>query len=226
MKLNPRKTSRNAAPVDCADCRSSGRCWDNAALTHSDIQVQRHDLLAKGTLLLKQGEPFSGAYIVARGCLCLRETLTDGTERVVGFRVPGDIVGLEGWTPGRYPYTAEAADSVAVCRLTWPRAAASKIEPRSTAGKSGSSGNTLLQRLLVKSITQLDRASRPWPGLPAVERVAEFIEDFAHRTGADSARSNEKLGLPMTRAQLGSYLGLAEETVVRALADLRRRPPA
>jgi CRP-like cAMP-binding protein len=30
-----------------------------------------------------------------------------------------------------------------------------------------------------------------------------------------------EIALPMTRADIGSYLGLAEETVVRALAKLR-----
>ena len=49
-------------------------------------------------------------------------------------------------------------------------------------------------------------------GLPAAERVRVFVEEFL-------ARSNQSL--PMTRAEIGLHLGLAEETVVRALAKLR-----
>jgi CRP-like cAMP-binding protein len=53
----------------------------------------------------------------------------------------------------------------------------------------------------------------PWAGLSAVERVRAFVADFRSRTDQP---------LCMTRAQIGQYLGLAEETVVRAMKALRR----
>lgn len=212
--MTPRKLSRRTSrhvEVDCAECLSARRCWDGPELSVADITVRPQEPFAKGASLFRQGEPFNAAYVLVRGCFCLRETLPDGVDRVVGFRLPGDVIGLEGWTLGRYPYTAEAADSSKVCQLPLPRT------PQSTGAS-----NALLQRLLSKSVLQLDRATRPWTGLPAVERVAEFLRDFARHAQADSS-GRDSIHLPMTRAQLGSYLGLAEETVVRALAELRRR---
>lgn len=199
--------TRVHAEVDCADCPGARRCWDEPLPSRSEVIVRRQNALDKGAKLFTQGEPFASIYVMVSGCLSLRETMPDGTERIVGFRVPGEIVGLEGWTRGQYPYTAEAAETTMMCRLAWPR----------SAGRSGS--HALVERLLAKTVTQLAQASTPWPGLPATERVAAFVEDFARRSLASSA-SRDRIDLPMTRAQLGSYLGLAEETVVRALAQL------
>ncbi len=200
---------RRHVDVDCADCLASRRCWDEPLTPGSDVIVRRQDALDKGASLLRQGEPFDAVYLLVRGCLCLRETMPEGAERIVGFRVPGELVGLEGWVRGRYTYTAEAAETTTVCRLAWPCA----------SGRTGGS-SALLQRLLSKAAAQLDRSSPPWPRLPAIERVAAFVEDFARRARAGGA-DDDRVNLPMTRAQLGSYLGLAEETVVRALAQLR-----
>lgn len=212
--MHKRKTLRGTcrhADIDCADCLAARRCWGAPLEERSGIHARREGLLPKGTLLLRQGEPFGAIHIVVRGCLCLRETMLDGAERIVGFRVRGELVGIEGWARGHCTYTAEAAETTMTCRLSWPGA----------SGKAAGS-NALLQRLLAKTAIQLDRSSTPWSGLPAVERVAAFVEDFVRRARADHA-TREHVTLPMTRAQLGSYLGLAEETIVRALAQLRLR---
>jgi CRP/FNR family transcriptional regulator len=205
---NASRRVRDSVDVDCADCLAARRCWGEALAARSDVIVRRKASLPTEARLLTQGEPFGGVYLLVMGCLCLRETLPDGTERVLGFRVPGELVGLEGWVQGRYTYTAEAAEATVVCRLAWP----------STSGTAGGSSG-LLRRLLVKTAEQLAHSTPPWPGLPAVERVAAFVEDFVRRARAGGSAS-ERVNLPMTRAQLGSYLGLAEETVVRALAQL------
>jgi CRP/FNR family transcriptional regulator len=201
---------RGHVDVDCADCLASRRCWSTPLSSGSGVIVKRQDSLRTGASLLTQGEPFSAVYLLVSGCLYLRETLPDGAERIVGFRVPGELVGVEGWVSGRYNYTAVALETTTVCRLAW-----------SGASNTQSSSSALLHALLAKVATQLDRSAPPWPGLPAVERVAAFVEDFARRARGSGGTADDRVHLPMTRAQLGSYLGLAEETVVRALAQLR-----
>jgi CRP/FNR family transcriptional regulator len=159
--------------------------------------------------LFHQGERASAIFLVVGGCLILRETLRDGTGRVTGFRLAGEIAGIEGWGRGTHGHTAEAATPTYVCRLS----RSSRVAELS--------GGWLLERLLLKCASQLDRAARPWARLPAVERVAAFIEDYAERVQVKGA-AGAHFTLPMTRADIGSYLGLAEETVVRALGELCR----
>lgn len=210
--MKRRRTSHNAhrrVDVDCVDCLEARRCWGQPLTERSDVIVRRQASLAKGGFLLRQGEPFNAVYIVVRGCLSLRETMSDGGERIVGFRVPGELVGIEGWARDHYTYTATAAETVMACRLAWPCASVKSV-----------GSNVLLQRLLAKTAAQLDQSSQLWPGLPALERVAAFVDDFTRRARA-LGFSGERITLPMTRAELGSYLGLAEETVVRAMTQLR-----
>lgn len=202
-------TERRIRPVDadCHTCLAARRCWDARTPSRGTLLVRREGRLDPGAVLFRQGERFAAVYIVVRGAMRLCDTSGEGVERVVDFRLPGELLGLEGLGGDRYPHTAQAIDAVAVCRLKWPR------NDRSATCAQ------FLEHVLLKSVAQLERATRPWTGLPATERVARFLQDLAGRLGTAGAPL-EEFTLPMTRADIGSRLGLAEETVVRALAQL------
>ena len=207
MNHHDRTRSRTGAPseTDCAACPATRRCWGPEPLTADAVHARREPPLERGARLLEQGAA-PAVYLVATGCLVLRMSLPDGSQRVVGLRLPGELVGLESLARGVQPYTAQAATARAVCRLHMPA-------PGTAAGHGA-----LLERLLLKSAAQPDRAAAPWAGLPAVERVAAFIENYIER--AQLPAREERFRLPLTRADIGSYLGLAPETVVRALGHL------
>lgn len=211
--MYPRRPSglrpSNRAAADCAYCAASRRCWDEAPLPGTGFRAQRDLRLERGAVLPLAPGPHRTAFVVASGCLALRETLVDGTQRTAGFRLPGELVGVESWARGGNPYEIRAATASEVCRLIVPR------------GGHGSGNGPFLERLLVKCAAQIDRAMRPWSGLPATERVGAFVEDFLERAQIKGSATG-RLRLPMTRADIGSYLGLAEETVVRALARLKQ----
>jgi len=190
--------------VDCSDCPAGRRCWGEPVPAQSGFVVRREAARNAGELVFAQGDPFTAVYLVSGGCVKIVETGFDGTDRVVGFRVPGEMMGLEGMTGGRHAHRAEALAETTVCRLQW------------TPGRELPAQPQLLQRLLLKVVKQCGAGQGPWSGLPAVERVGEFLADFAARLKRDDA-----FPLPMTRAELGSYLGLAEETVVRAIGRLK-----
>lgn len=204
--------SRPAAgyDTDCAACPSARYCWGVRPQPGQGIRARREPLLERGAELVRQEECAGAVYLVASGALILRERRVGGQqERVVGFRLPGELIGLEARARGMYPYGVRALVATSVCLLNLP-----------SGGEQVSSA--LLERLLLKCAAQLD-VSAPWAGLPASERVAAFVEDFARRT----QRGEDAWGpirLPMTRGDIGSYLGLAEETVVRALRRLSAGP--
>lgn len=199
----------NRAIVDCGSCPQRGRCWEEAPLQGSGFLVQPEMRLERGAVLSIPSKPSQGVFVVVSGCLTLRETTTDGRQRVAGFRLPGELVGLESWARADHPYEIRAAIASMVCRPMLPRFG------------HGSGNSALLERLLAKSAAQIDHAMRPSPGLMAAERVAAFVEDYLRRAHVKGT-SYGSVRLPITRADIGSYLGLAEETVVRALASLKR----
>lgn len=196
--------ARHGQEVDCADCIASIRCWRERVAAGAGFNVSRARPLAAGDVLFPEGAKFDAPYIVTSGCLRLTELLEDGAERIVAFKVPGEIIGLESCNRPTHRYGAYAVNSATVCRLRW---SASGVAGRPAA---------VLRSLLTKAGDELVQATHPWAGLSAVERVRAFAEDFRQRTAQP---------LPMTRAQIGQFLGIAEETVVRAFAQLRRRAP-
>ena len=196
--------------IRCARCPLARRCWGSKPQAVEGIRGRPQSQLERGARLIRQGEASRSVYLVVAGCLILRETTAEGTERTVGFRFPGEVVGLEGWASGSQSFTAIATDATSVCRVTM------------TPAGAGYCSAALLEQLLVKCTFRLERSEKLWRGLPAVELVAAFLDDFAQRTHL-SANVTDLRKLPMTRADIGSCLGLAEETVVRALTQLRSR---
>jgi CRP/FNR family transcriptional regulator, anaerobic regulatory protein len=184
--------------TDCGRCVSAVRCWEEQLSADSGLLVRRQRPLAAGEFLFHQGEAFDAPFIVTSGCIALPESLPNGDERIAGFLSRGDIVGLESWADGTHCHGAQAVTAATVCRIKW---------------SSRAPAHALTKPLLVKLARQLVRATRPWAGLSAADRVAAFVSDFEQRAG---------MALPMTRMQIGLHLGLAEETVVRALARYRR----
>lgn len=201
------KSSRSACTerfvADCSECSTALRCWGGTVPPEAGFRIRSCVAGNKGEVLFSQGEIFAAVYLVRSGCLKLAASRIDGSDQVIGFRVAGEIIGLEGLASGRYPHRVEALTPVSLCRLQW------------TVAGDGSRHPVLLQRVLVKAIQQWQAAERPWAGLGAAGQVAAFLDDFAARMGETPAT------FPMTRAEIGSYLGLAEETVVRAI---RRQP--
>lgn len=161
-------------------------------------------VLEAGEILFRQGELFSAIHLVVSGCLKLRETNAEGRERIVALRAAGEILGVEAWALGIHPHTAETITPVQLCQLQRPDAA--RVATR----------GAILEPLLRKTALQLDRSSDVWQCQPAVAKVARFLEQFNSRVGALPGRH-------LTRAEIGSLLGLAEETVVRAMTRLRDR---
>ena len=196
-----RMSGSQGREIDCANCAASARCWHEPVSAGAGFVVRRARPLEAGEILLREGDPFAGPYVVTSGCVSLTQLLDNGTERIVAFRVPGEIIGLESCTSPVHRYGAQAISSATVCRLRW---SAAGLQSRSAA---------LLRTLLAKASEQLEHAAPPWPGLSSVERVRAFVADYERR--ADHPP-------PMTRAQIGRYLGIAEETVVRAFAELKR----
>lgn len=190
--------------TDCGLCPASRRCWDESIAPASGFFMQRHAEIESGTRLFCQGDRVAGVHIVVSGCVKLLEINADGIERIVALCLPGELIGIEGWAQGHYPYTAIAVGAARLCQLHWPWS------------KHSTPSAALLELLLRKTAAQLDCSTRVWLSLPAADRVAAFLSRFAERTGST-------LELPLTRSEIGSLLGLAEETVVRAIRILRQR---
>ncbi len=170
-----------------------------------------HRRLKAGQRLTSQGEPFEALYIVADGYFKTFVADETGNQLVLGFPLRGDLVGADGLCNHRHASYAVALTDAEVVVVPF----------RSIAqlGRSLDDFEQIIYRAISRELVT-DHALRSLVGtLGAEARVARFLATFADRCGG-AAGPATRITLPMTRQEIGSYLGLTLETVSRAFSAL------
>jgi len=67
--------------------------------------------------LYHQGDAYGAVYAVCSGTLKSAVATAEGAERVIGFPIPGELLGLDGSANGTYPTTMTALEDTAVCSM-------------------------------------------------------------------------------------------------------------
>jgi CRP/FNR family transcriptional regulator len=138
----------------------------------------------------------------------------DGVAQITGFPVPGDVLGADGLSSGIHRCDAIALTDASVCVVSRARLL------------QACAGNEEICRHLLGILSDETRSAHETMLLlgnrSAEERVAGFIVNLSERL-ADRGYSGSEIGLWMSRAEIGSFLGLELETVSRALSSLARR---
>jgi CRP/FNR family transcriptional regulator, anaerobic regulatory protein len=194
----------------CAVCPTAAACLIGGA---ERSEVERWNAAVEATLslasagktLVEAGSPVQAIYTVRAGCLKSFTIDADGTERVRGFYLPGDIIGLDALGADSFPATVVAVTSAQVCRI--PAAQVRELMAQSPA---------LARRLLDRTSAELARALTLAGDYTAEQRLAAFLLSMRERLGAKES----ELKLPMTRRDIANHLRLATETVCRVLARL------
>lgn len=191
------------------------RCWPESAPHVGELSVERQPPLCSGAMLWRHGAAFAGLYIVRSGCIKVVETDETGGDRVLSFAFAGDMIGLEALASGRHETTAVALTEAMVCYLAWPLHA-----------EASAPGATLPMRLLQRASTLLQQRSRAVRLADPDLSVQNFLREVATRIGREEqsgALPAIRIRLPMSRLEIGQYLGYAEETVCRSMHRLRRQ---
>ncbi len=136
----------------------------------------------------------------------------DGREQVTGFCMPGDVVGLDGMGDGYHASRAVALDDSEVCVISVP--------DLTRLGAQSQPIQHHLHQLLSREIRREQSVMAILGSLSAEKRLAAFLVDLSKRLQA-RGYSPSDFQLPMTRGDIGSYLGVELETVSRTLAKLR-----
>ena len=160
--------------------------------------------------LFAEGDPLLHVYKIETGAIALFKVLADGRRQVMGFAYPGDLIGLGG--QGEHAMNAQAIKPTRVRCL--PVAAL-----HHSAAKDPTLGlrlyEALAQELAATRDLMLTTGQRS-----ATERVVSFLLAFSRRSkrnGQDPA----EFELPMTRTDIGDFLGLTIETVSRTFTKLK-----
>lgn len=197
------------------DLPSIGRCDTTPFLRaatasnpwQSGIPFVRRRIQCK-QLLYRAGQPARNVFLVQAGTFKTSLVVEDGREQVTGFQLRGDMLGLESIDRTDFACDAVALDLGEVLEV--PRAYLvdhSDVLMPHVAG------------LLAKELRRQWRWTLALRTLDSEQRVVVFLLDLAERFTA-LGHSPAQLLLRMTRAELGNFLSLSLETVVRVMSRL------
>ncbi len=170
--------------------------------------------IRRGESLFNAGDACNAIYSVHHGFFKTCVVDGEGREQVSGFHMVGDIIGLDGLGSGRYDGRAVALEDSEVCVIPFP--ALEKVArdvPRLQRHL-----HTLLAREIVRDHGMMMLLG----SLGAEEKVAAFLTGLSRRL-VQRGYSPSEFNLRMSRADIGSYLGLKLETVSRVFGGLAEK---
>lgn len=167
--------------------------------------------VAAGDALLHAGQPFEHVYCVGAGSFKSVQIDVEGYEQVLGFAIHGDMLGLDGLYKSRHASDALALEDAAVAVMPFRELVA--------LGHRVPALEQLLQRAAGAELMHRSELHYLMSASSSEVRVARFLMHFAQRQSA-MGHSGRRLRLCMTRRDIASCLGVAHETVSRALTAL------
>jgi CRP/FNR family transcriptional regulator, anaerobic regulatory protein len=193
----------------CSTCAFSQAClsqgMDKNALMDLHVLVEHVGPLHAGEHVFRAGDPFEAIAAVRTGTVKTYTVDREGREHVLGFHLPGEVIGLNAIDTDTYPCNAVALDTVMLCRFSFPKI--SVLAARLPGLQQH------LFRLLSRDIGNAALLSGDWS---ADERMAAFLVGLSQRLAARGFSPN-RFQLTMARTDIANYLRLAPETVSRVL---------
>lgn len=202
--------------ASCRDCRLHELCLP-VGIPDADVAtleqiVEKSPPIPKGSHLFNAGDSFSAIYVPRSGALKTVHVNEDGEQAVVGFHLPGELVGLDGLASDAHSLTAEALETTSVCRVGFDQleAVARKIPMLQRQ----------LSRLMSKEFLKAENHLLLMGNRTAEARLAIFLMSISKRF-EQRGFSRLEFNLPMSRIDIAAYLGLASETVSRLFTNFR-----
>ena len=215
------KATGEALPTlttQCSTCHLKDLCLP-CGLTVPD--VERLDQLKFARRRIKEGETLFGEgakfmfiYAVRSGTFKSSLTARDGREQVSGFQMAGELLGLDGLANGKHASTATALEDAEICAI-----------PYATLGELAAGTAELqnvISRLMSREIVREHSLMMLLGTMNAEERLAAFLLNISQRMKARGYSASE-FHLRMSRAEIGSYLGMKLETVSRTFSAFQQQ---
>ncbi|HSM69270.1 MAG TPA: fumarate/nitrate reduction transcriptional regulator Fnr [Xanthomonadales bacterium] len=203
------------AQVACSQCSLGEICLPKA-LSDADRNrfeqiVHRSRPIQAGQHLFRAGDEFKSVASVRTGCFKSYAVNRDGQEQVLGFHLPGEIIGLDAIHEGHHVANVVALDTSAICSLPF----------NAMTGMARNMPELQHELFCVMSlrISELETFAGD---LSADERIALFLKSLSKRFSRRGYSEREFI-LSMSRRDIASYLRLATETVSRVLARFQQR---
>lgn len=218
VPATPRAGSVAPLKTLCSTCHLKDLCLPCGL---ADPDVERLDGLkfarrkvALGETLYREGDRFQFVYAVRSGTFKSSLQLLDGREQVSGFHLAGELMGLDGLASGKHASSAVALEDTEVCAI--PYAHLNELAAHSADLQM------VMARLMSREIVREHSLMMLLGSMNADERLAAFLLNLSQRMKARGYSPHE-FHLRMSRAEIGSYLGMKLETVSRTFSAFQQQ---
>jgi len=192
----------------CKDCMSRDYCVGSQLSALSDSQplpLLRHNhTLGYREHLFREGDAPEAIYVLKAGAVKLYLMSEDGGEQVVSFYMPGEVLGLDALGTDAHRSSAMVLERASFCVI--PMASLDRVP----------GCHQVLYKLLSMELVRDHHTIELITKKDAEAKIANFLVDLSRRFQS-RGYSGSRFNLSMKRTEIGSYLGLAVETVSRIL---------
>lgn len=199
--------------VTCSNCNMRDSCLP-IGLTLKEVErledlVSERRRVKRGAPLYRAGDRFRALYVVRLGFVKGVVMGSDGREQVSAFYMAGDMLGIDGIPNAVHTMDLIALEDTEVCVIPYAR-----IEECAVAVHAIGSH---LMKTLAREVVRQNNHMLLLGSMHAEERLAYFLLSLSQRF-EQRGYSRSEFVLRMTRAEIGSFLGLKLETVSRVLS--------
>lgn len=215
MKTVPLQNAKKST-VACHNCSLSELCLPRG-LTREELELLENTInkttkIKKRDYLFHRDDPQSSIYAVKSGAIKTSLSTPDGEEQILGFYLPGDLLGFDAFAHNQHICDAQALDDSLVCELSMENF-------QELCGKISSMRWQML-RQIGSEIEREHMLLLTLGQMRTEERLATFLASLSERNRERGFSATEYY-LPMARHDLANYLGMAVETLSRMFSRLQ-----
>ena len=200
----------------CQNCSLYDLCLpmglETGDIDQLDSVIKRRQSINKNNFLYRMGEPLKSVYAIRSGSFKTYLSNPDGTEQIVGFSLPGELLGMDAISENEHGCSAKALETSSVCEIPFERL-------ESLAHDIPNLQHQLF-RLMSKEIQQDQNLMLLLAQMPAETRLASFLLGMSERLTKRGYAANE-FNLSMSRGDIANLLGMAVETISRLLTHFQ-----
>lgn len=198
-------------PVACENCDLYELCcaldgfakgWLPGAQTRATLRS-----LAPGAVLYREGMPLRGIYAVRKGIVKALRTDPSGEKHTVAFHVPGEVLGLDGFSTRQCTADVIAVTPTIVCELP--------VSLLMTSGPAAERLRVPLQRLL----SQPAASAAVRQGRSTKRRLRAFLCELADRLREHGFAPSD-VYFDTTRREFAEVLGAHVDSLRSAIEEL------
>ena len=201
----------------CSACSLQELCLpvglSAAEIEQLDRVISSRQTVRRGAWLYRIGDPFLNLYALRSGAFKTLDLSEDGSEKITGFYLPGEILSLDAISTDRQNFGALALEDSEVCVLPFERLEVLLGQIPALQRH--------FHRIMSRDIIRDHGLMLLIAGMHADARLSAFLIGLSQRF-ANLGYSAMRFRLNMTREEIGSYLGLTLETVSRLFSRFAR----